>query len=97
MVGDIMKYYKIANRTSKIIGLEAFVFASFIGICFLINALIVYIPEVPTKPGINFILAAVKVGLGLLFVGIWLVIWYIITKRLMKTEKKTKSEKSSAS
>ncbi|MCG3222601.1 MAG: hypothetical protein H7641_14575 [Candidatus Heimdallarchaeota archaeon] len=92
-----MRYYKITNRISKIIGLEAFVFASFIGICFLINALIVNIPAVPTKPGINFLLAALKVGLSFLFVGIWLVIWYIITKRLMKTKKKTKSEKSSAS
>lgn len=92
-----MKYYKITNRISKIIGLEAFVFASFIGICFLINALIVYIPEVPSKPGINFLLATIKVGLGLLFVGIWLVIWYIITKRLMKTEKKTEDEKSNIS
>ncbi|NPD87269.1 MAG: hypothetical protein HGN29_01005 [Asgard group archaeon] len=91
-----MRYNKIVSRISKVIGLEAFVFASFIGICFIINAFIVIIPEVPTKPGINFLLAAIKVGLGLLFVGIWLFVWYIITKRLMKTEKKTKSEKSSA-
>jgi hypothetical protein len=96
MVGDIMKYYKITNRISKIIGLEAFVFGSFLGICFLINALIVNIPSVPAKPGINFLLAAIKVGLGLLFVGIWLIIWYFITKRLMKTDKKNESEKSSA-
>ena len=94
MVGDIMRYYKLTNNISKIIGLETFVFASFIGICFLINAIIVYIPDVPTKPGINFILAAIKVGLGLLFVGIWLLVWYLITKRLMKTEKKIKEEKN---
>jgi hypothetical protein len=87
-----MKYYKITNRISKIIGLEAFVFASFLGICFLINAIITYIPEIPSKPGVNFLLATIKVGLGVLFVGIWLVIWYIITKRLMKTKKKTKDE-----
>jgi hypothetical protein len=92
-----MKYHEITKRISKIIGLEVFVFGSFISICFLINALIVFIPSAPTTPGINFLLAAVKVGLGLLLVGIWLIIWYIITKRLMKTDKKIKNEESIAS
>ncbi len=88
----MMKYYRITQRISKIIGLETFVFASFLGICFVINAVIQYIPEIPSKPGVNLLLAAVKVGLGALFVGIWLVVWYIITKRLMRTEKKTEEE-----
>ena len=93
----MMKYYKVTQRISRIIGLEAFVFASFLGICFSINAVIQYIPEIPSKPGVNFLLAAVKVGLGVLFVGVWLVIWYIITKRLMKTEKKIEEEKTTQS
>jgi len=82
-----MRYYQLIPRTWKIIGLETFVFGSFIGICFLINAIITYIPDNPLQPGINFVYAALKVGIGIVLVVIWLLIWYLITKRLMRNDK----------
>ncbi|MHA1303847.1 MAG: hypothetical protein ACTSQE_00165 [Candidatus Heimdallarchaeaceae archaeon] len=82
-----MKYYQIAPRLTKIIGLEVFVFLSFLFVCEVINLIIV---DIPSSPNLfwNFILATLKVGLSLFFTGLWLLLWYFLTKRLMKTEEK---------
>ncbi|MCG3216464.1 MAG: hypothetical protein KAS63_07070 [Candidatus Heimdallarchaeota archaeon] len=84
-----MKYYQLIPRLTKIIGLETFVFASFIGICALINAVIVGIPNEPNPVGIAFL----KVGISLLLVGIWLFVWFYLTKRIMKSKVKPTKEK----
>ena len=85
---DLKRYYQLTPRLAKIIALESFVFATFIGICALINAVIVEIPP----DSIPVIIAILKVGISLLLIGIWLLIWYYITKRLMKTKKKADEE-----
>ena len=89
-----MRYYQLIPRTWKIIGLETFVFGSFIGICFLINTIIVKIPDNPLLPGINFVYASLKVGIGIVLVAIWLIVWYLITKRLMRNDKINEEEKA---
>ncbi len=80
---DLKRYYQLTPRLAKIIALESFVFATFIGICALINAVIVEIPN----DSIPVIIAFLKVGISLLLIGIWLFIWYYLTKRLMKSKK----------
>ena len=77
-----MKYIRLTPRLAKIIGLETFVFATFIGICALINAVIVGIPAEPNPIGIAFL----KVGISLLLVGAWLFLWFYLTRRIMKSK-----------
>ncbi len=84
----LKKYYQLTPRLAKIIALESFVFATFIGICALINAVIVEIPN----DSIPVIIASLKVGISLLLIGIWLFIWYYITKRLMRIKKAADEE-----
>ena len=83
IISDLKRYFQLTPRLTKIIALESFVFATFIGICALINAVIVEIPN----DSIPVIIAFLKVGISLLLIGIWLFLWYIITKRLMKPKK----------
>ncbi|MHA1707519.1 MAG: hypothetical protein ACTSYV_00300 [Candidatus Heimdallarchaeaceae archaeon] len=87
-----MRYIKLTSKVWEIIALEGFVFGSFLAICAIINALIVYIPNVPETPYLNFFYALSKVVLSLLFVLIWLVIWFYLTKRLMNPHKKRKQK-----
>ena len=84
----LKRYYQLTPRLAKIIALESFVFATFIGICALINSVIVEIPS----DSIPVIIAFLKVGISLLLIGIWLFIWYHLTKRLMKSKKKVDEE-----
>jgi len=88
-ISEFKRYYQLTPRLARIIALESFVFATFIGICALINAVIVEIPN----DSIPVIIAFLKVGISLLLVTIWLFIWYYLTKRLMKTKKITDEEK----
>ena len=83
-----MRYYQLTPRLTKIIGLEAFVFVTFIGICALINAVIVNIPNEPHP----IIIAFVKVGISLLLVIVWLFVWFYLTKRIMKSRTDQKKE-----
>lgn len=84
-----MRYLKLTPRLAKIIGLETFVFATFIGICALINAVIVGIPPEPNPIGIAFL----KVGISLLMVGVWLFLWFYLTKRIMKSKEISEEDK----
>lgn len=88
-ISGLKRYYQLTPSLAKIIALESFVFATFIGICALINAVIVEIPN----DSIPVIIAFLKVGISLLLIAIWLFIWYYITKRLMKTKKTIGEEK----
>ena len=88
-ISELKRYYQLTPRLAKIIALESFVFATFVGICALINAVIVEIPN----DTIPVVIAFLKVGISLLLVAIWLFIWYYLTKRLMKTKKITDEEK----
>ncbi len=82
----IVRYLHLTPRLWKIIGLESFIFATFVGICAIISEGIMLLPS-PTEPGwLIFVYAALKVGLSLLLVGIWLIVWYFLTKRLMKND-----------
>lgn len=80
-----MKYYKIAPRLTRILGLEIFVFVSFLAICALIN-LIAGIQNDSTAFW-NFIIGAGKVVLSFILVGTWLSLWYYLTKKLIKVKK----------
>lgn len=80
-----MKYYKIAPRLTRILGLEIFVFVSFLAICALIN-LIAGI-QIDATTFWNFIIGAGKVILSFILVGIWLSLWYYLTKKLIKVKK----------
>jgi len=84
-----MRYLRLTPRLVKIIGLETFVFATFIGICALINAVIVGIPPEPNPIGIAFL----KVGISLLLVGAWLFLWFYLTKRIMKSKEVSEENK----
>ena len=84
-----MRYLKLTPRLAKIIGLETFVFATFIGICALINAVIVGIPPEPNPIGIAFL----KVGISLLLVGAWLFLWFYLTKKIMKSKENPEENK----
>ncbi len=84
-----MRYIRLTPQLAKIIGLETFVFATFIGICALINAVIVGIPPEPNPIGIAFL----KVGISLLLVGAWLFLWFYLTKRIMKTKDVSEEKK----
>jgi len=92
-IGSGLKdYFKLTPRLAKIIGLEIFVFGAFIGICVVISEGIMRIPDSP-QPGLNFLFAALKVGISLLLIGLWLGAWYYITKKLMKNDRKENKEK----
>lgn len=80
-----MKYYKITPRLTRILGLEIFVFVSFLAICALIN-LIAGIQANSTTFW-NFIIGAGKVVLSFTLVGTWLCLWYYLTKKLIKVKK----------
>jgi uncharacterized membrane protein len=88
----IKNYFQLTPRLGKIIGLETFIFATFIGICAIISEGIMLLPS-SENIGLNFLFAALKVGLSLLLVGGWLVVWYILTKRLMKNDGKKEERK----
>ncbi|MCE7742514.1 MAG: hypothetical protein GOP50_08625 [Candidatus Heimdallarchaeota archaeon] len=91
-IGDsIVKYFQLIPRLWKIIGLETFIFATFVGICAVISEGIMLIPS-STLPGLNFLFAGLKVGLSLLLVGMWLTAWYFLTKRLMRNDGKKETE-----
>ena len=96
-----MRLHKLTPKLYRVLGLELFVFGTFIGICAIIDALIVGFPENP-NPTINFIIGASKVLISIILIAIWLYIWYYITKRLMvskedmKEAKKIKREKKQA-
>ena len=77
-----MRLHKLTPRLYGVLGLELFVFGTFIGICAIINALIVDIPGNPNLI-INFIIDTSKIIISLILVAIWLYVWYYITKRLM--------------
>lgn len=89
----IKRHFQLTPRLGKIIGLETFIFATFIGICAIISEGIMLIPS-SENLGLNFLFAALKVGLSLLLVGGWLVVWYIITKRLMRNDGKNREVES---
>ena len=80
-----MKYYKIAPRLTRILGVEIFVFVSFLAICALID-LIAGI-QTNSTPFWNFIIGAGKVVLSFTLVGTWLSLWYYLTKKLIKVKK----------
>jgi hypothetical protein len=88
----ILDYFKLTPRLTKLIGLEIFVFGAFIGICVVISEGVMRIPNSPDT-GLNFLFALLKVGISLLLVGLWLISWYLITKRLMKDDNKEIKEK----
>ncbi|MCE7740658.1 MAG: hypothetical protein KAU62_08770 [Candidatus Heimdallarchaeota archaeon] len=88
----IMSYFRLTPRLAKLIGLEIFVFGTFIAICFVISEGIMRIPDSP-KPGLNFLFASLKVGISLLLIGLWLGVWYYLTKRLMKNDRQENKEK----
>jgi len=88
---NIKRYFQLTPKLSKIIGLETFIFASFLGICAIISEGIMLLPP-SENPGLNFLFAALKVGLSLLLIGIWLVVWYLLTKRLMRNDGKKEIE-----
>ena len=96
-----MRLHKLTPKLYSVLGLELFVFGTFIGICAIIDALIVGIPENP-NPTINFVISASKVLISVILIAIWLYVWYYITKRLMiskediKEAKKIKREKKQA-
>jgi phosphotransferase system glucose/maltose/N-acetylglucosamine-specific IIC component len=96
-----MRLHKLTPRLYGVLGLELFVFGTFIGICAIINAFIVDIPD-NTDPTINFIIATSKILISLILIAIWLYIWYYITKRLMFSKediqevKRIKREKKQA-
>ncbi len=96
-----MRLHKLTPRLYGVLGLELFVFGTFIGICAIINAFIVDIPDSP-NPTINFIIATSKVLISIILIAIWLYLWYYITKRLMigkedlQEAKKIKREKKQA-
>ncbi len=92
-IGSGLKdYFKLTPRLAKLIGLEIFVFGAFVGICVVISEGVMKIPDSP-QPGLNFLFAALKVGISLLLIGLWLGAWYYITKRLMKNDSKEDKEK----
>ena len=82
---SIKDYFLLIPKLWQLIGLETFIFATFIGICAIISEGIMLIPSSPLA-GLNFLFAALKVGLSLLLVGIWLTAWYFLTKRLMRND-----------
>ena len=96
-----MRLHILTPKLYRVLGLELFVFGTFIGICAIIDALIVGIPENP-NPTINFIIGASKVLIGIILIAIWLYIWYYVTKRFMvsrediREAKEIKREKKQA-
>ncbi|MHA1202222.1 MAG: hypothetical protein ACTSQ4_06855 [Candidatus Heimdallarchaeaceae archaeon] len=84
-----MRLHVLTPKVYRILGLELFVFGTFIGICAIIDALIVGFPENP-NPTINFIIGTSKVLISIILIAIWLCIWYYITKRLMFSKKDIK-------
>jgi len=96
-----MRLHKLTPKLWNVLGLELFVFGTFIGICAIIDTLIVGLPENP-NPVINFIIGASKVIISIILIAIWLYVWYYITKRLMvskediKEAKKLKRDKKQA-
>ncbi|UJG42327.1 MAG: hypothetical protein K9W46_07910 [Candidatus Heimdallarchaeum endolithica] len=82
-----MKYYKIVPRLRSIIGLEFFVFVTFLAICELINILIVNLIPNTTDTFLAFVYGFLEIGGSAILVGVWLIIWYVLTKRLMKNSK----------
>ena len=88
----ILRYFQLTPRLWKLIGLETFLFASFIGICAIISEGIMRLPNPSEPSGMVFLFAALKVGLSFLLVGIWLTSWYFMTKMLMKNDSKNKVE-----
>ncbi|MHA1345658.1 MAG: hypothetical protein ACTSVO_08780 [Candidatus Heimdallarchaeaceae archaeon] len=81
-----MRLHKLTPKIYGVLGLELFVFGTFIGICAIIDGLIVGLPENP-NPTINFIIGASKVLISVILIAIWLYVWYFITKRLMISKK----------
>jgi len=88
----IMSYFRLTPRLAKLVGLEIFVFGTFIAICVVISEGIMKIPDSPNA-GLNFLFASLKVGISLLLIGLWLVVWYYLTKRLMKNDRQENKEK----
>jgi len=86
-----MKYYKIVPRLKNIIGLEFFVFITFLAICELINILIVNLIPNTSNTFWAFVYGILEIGGSAVLVGIWLIIWYVLTKKLMKNDNKTES------
>ena len=78
-------------RNYKIIILELFVFASFLAICAILDALIGVIQET-NNTSIEVLLGILSVGIGLVLISAWLLLWYYLTKKLMKTSRKEKVE-----
>ncbi len=96
-----MRLHKLTPRLYRVLGLELFVFGTFIGICAIIDALIVGIPANP-NPTIDFIIDISKVLLSVILIAIWLYVWYYFTKRFMLSKediqkaKRIKREKKQA-
>lgn len=96
-----MRLHKLTPRLYRILGLELFVFGTFIGICAIIDTLIVGIPSNP-NPTIDFIFDSSKVLLSVILIAVWLYVWYYITKRFMLSKeeiqeaKRNKREKKQA-
>ena len=88
----IVRYFQLTPRLWKIIGLETFIFASFIGICAIISEGIMRLPNPSEPTGMVFLYASLKVGLSFLLVGIWLTAWYYLTKLIMKNDEKNNSK-----
>ena len=88
---SIKRYFQLTPRLGKIIVLETFIFATFIGICAIISEGIMLLPSSGTD-FLIFLFAALKVGLSLLLVGGWLIAWYFLTKRLMRNDSKNGEE-----
>lgn len=86
----IVRYIQLTPRLWKLIGLETFIFASFIGICAVISEGVMQLPNPSEPSGMVFLYAALKVGLSFLLVIIWLAIWFVLTKLLMKNDEKNK-------
>ncbi|MBY8999883.1 MAG: hypothetical protein KGD64_03120 [Candidatus Heimdallarchaeota archaeon] len=87
-----MRLQKITPKIYRILGLEFFVFATFIGICAIIDLLIVGI-DINPNPTVNFIIGASKVLISVILIAIWLYIWYYITKRLMLSKEEIAESK----
>lgn len=87
-----MRLHKITSQIYRVLGLELFVFATFIGICAIIDWLIVGIEANP-DPTINFIIGASKVLISVILISLWLLTWYYFTKRLMLSREEIKDHK----
>ncbi len=90
-----MKYYQIIPDLKKVVGLEFFVFVTFLTICILINTIIVEIPAEQATLFLTVVVGTFKVVSSAILVIVWLIVWYKLTKKMIRTEdiKEVKEEK----